>query len=156
MEEGGSSEITLIGSFQKSHYEAICAGVNEWHDRKYFFLRTFSPVVGSEVLVPTKKGISLDYKYIEDLLDGVKKLGEIMGGDQIVKTIRKNDGQEIRFSSSTYQGQSLLDIRLYVQSDDKDKFIPTKKGLSIRTEQYPLLLDIVQKLYEYVKSENRQ
>jgi len=156
MDENGSSEITLIGSFQKSHYEAICAGVNEWHGRSYFFLRTFSPVVGSEDLVPTKKGISLAFEYIDDLLDGVEKLGEIMGGDQVVKIIRKNDGQEIRFCSSTYQGQSLLDIRLYVQSENQDNFIPTKKGLSIKTEQYPLLLEVVQRLHEYVKSETKR
>ncbi len=153
MDDGEGSQITLVGSFQKNQLEAVCAGVNEWRGKNYFFLRIFTPVIGSEELVPTKKGVSLEYKYIDDFLDGVKKLGEIMGGDQVVKTIKKGQNQEIRICSSSYQGQSLLDIRLYIQPDGKSNLIATRKGLSIRTEQFPLLFEVVQNLHKYVKSE---
>ncbi len=145
-----SSDITLVGSFQKNDQEAVCVGVNQWHNTDYFFIRIFAPVLGTDDLVPTKKGISLEYKYIDEILDGVKKLGEIMGGDQVVKTISKNDKQEVRISSSTYRETPLLNIRVYMRFNDSAEFSPTAKGISIRTEQYPLLLDVVSKLHKHI------
>lgn len=150
--DDSSSELTLVGSFQKNQQEAVCAGVNEWHGKDYFFLRIFAPVLGSEELVPTKKGISLEYQHIDDLLDGVKKLGEVMGGDQVVKTIPKNDNQEIRIATSSFKGMSLLEIRTYMKFNNQPTFSPTAKGVSIQSSQYPLLLEVVSKLHKHIKS----
>jgi hypothetical protein len=149
----GGGEITLVGSFQKNAQEAVCVGVNQWKGTDYFFIRIFAPVLGTDDLVPTKKGINLEYRFIDEVLDGVKKLGEIMGGDQVVKTISKSDKQEIRICSSTYREMPLLNIRVYMKFNDNADFSPTAKGISIRTEQYPLLLDVVNKLHKHVTGE---
>lgn len=149
-DDDGGGQITLVGSFQKNDQEAVCVGVNQWHGIDYFFIRIFAPVLGTDDLVPTKKGVSLEYKYIDEVFDGVKKLGEIMGGDQVVKTISKNDKQEVRISSSTYRETPLLNIRVYMRFTENSDFSPTAKGISIRTEQYPLLLDVVSKLHKHV------
>lgn len=150
--DDASSEMTLVGSFQKNQQEAVCAGVNEWHGKDYFFLRIFAPVLGSEDLVPTKKGISLEYQHIDDLLDGVKKLGEVMGGDQVVKTILKNETQEIRIATCTFRDMSLLEIRTYMKFNNQPSFSPTSKGIAIQSSQYPLLLEVVDKLHKHIKS----
>ncbi len=148
-----AGDFVLVGSFPKNKQEAVCAGVGEWKGQKYFFLRVFTPVIDSEDLVPTKKGINMELHFIDDLLDGVKKLGEIMGGDQDVKTIQKSENQLVKIGSSTYQGMSLLNIRTYMKYNNSNEFSPTAKGVSIRTEQYPLLLELVEKLHKYLHSE---
>lgn len=153
MAEDEEGTITLLGSFQKNNQEVVCAGVNTWQGKYYFFLRVFVPIVGSEELTPTQKGVNLPYVFIDEFSQGVRNFGEVMGGDQVVKTIIKGDNREIRFSTNTYKGQSLIDIREFIIPKEGGKAFATKKGISIRTEQFPILIEIVEKLSFFVKSE---
>lgn len=153
MAEDKSGDITLVGSFQKNNQEVVCAGVQPWQGKDYFFLRVFIPVIGSEELTPTPKGINLPYGFIEEFTQGVRNFAEVMGGDQVVKTITKGENKEIRFSISSFKGQSLLDIREFIKPKGDGEPFATKKGISIRTEQYPILIEIIEKLYKYVISE---
>ena len=156
MAENEGGNITLIGSFQKNNQEVVCAGVQSWQGKDYFFLRVFIPMIDSEELTPTPKGINLPYCFIDEFTQGVRNFAEVMGGDQIVKTITKGKNKEIHFSTSTFKGQSLLDIREFIKpKGDGDPFA-TKKGISIRTEQYPILLEIIEKLYTFVKCELKE
>ena len=41
----------------------------------------------------------------------------------------------IRVEKVSYEGQKRLDVRLWVWSDDQSKYVPTKRGLSVRPDQ---------------------
>ena len=155
-DENADSEITLVGSFQKNMQEVVCVGVNQWKGKDYFFLRIFVPAVGSEDMIPTIKGVNLEYQYIDDLYEGVKELGQVMGFDQVVKVINKAENQEIRIGTSEYKGNSLLNIRLYQKYNKESDFQPTPRGISIQSMQYPLLLEVVEKLHAFVKTQTEK
>lgn len=150
-DDNDGSEMTLVGSFQKNMGEVVCVGVSQWKGKDYFFLRIFVQAVGSDDMIPTKKGINLEYQHIDDVYEGVKELGQVMGIDQVVKVINKGENQEIRIGTSEYKGQTLLNIRLYQRYNKEDEFQPTQRGISVRTALYPVLLEVVEKLHAYVK-----
>ena len=57
----------------------------------------------------------------------------------------KNSRESVRASLTTFQGHPLADIRIYVEGSEGEE-IPTKKGISVKVEQLPQLLEAVQAL----------
>jgi len=41
----------------------------------------------------------------------------------------------IKVEKVSYRGQKRLDVRLWAWSDDQRKYVPTKRGLSVRPDQ---------------------
>ena len=82
---------------------------------------------------------------------GVKALGEVMGGEQVVAVIPKNATQEIRISFRIYKDNPLVDIRTFMKFKGNEDFTPTKKGVTLKVEQFPYLLEAVNKLAEAVE-----
>ena len=56
-----------------------------------------------------------------------------------VKSFSKNKFQEIRVSISEYQGNDLIDIRVWASRPGSEEMIPTAKGVSINVKLYPEL-----------------
>ena len=55
-------------------------------------------------------------------------------------------GEQIRISINEYMGHEYIDIRLFFKSDGEHK--PTKKGITLKKDQYPFLLQGVLELGE--------
>jgi hypothetical protein len=56
-----------------------------------------------------------------------------------IHIFEKNEKEQIRISLNEYHGIEYIDIRLFFLSDDG--FRPTKKGVTIRKDLYPELLN---------------
>jgi hypothetical protein len=57
----------------------------------------------------------------------------------------KNSRETIVASLTTFEGHPLAGIRIYVENGEGDE-TPTKKGISVKVEQLPQLLEAVQAL----------
>ena len=60
----------------------------------------------------------------------------------IIRVLPKNAKESVRVALDTFKGVDLIDIRVTANPDDPaDDPIMTKKGLSIRVEQLPALIE---------------
>ena len=100
--------------------------------------------------MPTREGISLPVEKYSELLEGVKALGDVMGSDKVVAKIKKTDNNEIWIGFNTYKKIALIYLRTYAGYGDNPELRPTKQGISLRVEQYPHLLEAVEKLGEAI------
>jgi len=71
----------------------------------------------------------------------------------IVALFTKNAREAVGIGLSEWKGQVRIDIRILVPALEDDTLIPTKKGISLRVEKYPELLDAVHKLGETMSNE---
>lgn len=62
---------------------------------------------------------------------------------KVIKAFAKNKFQEIRVGISEYQGNDLIDVRVWSKRPDSDEFTPTAKGVSINVKLYPELKEAV-------------
>jgi hypothetical protein len=137
---------TIVGSFGKNAREAICVGFGAYKGKQLIFVRTYVQAIGADELVPTQEGISLPVSSYPALLAGVKALGEVMGSDKVVARIPKNSKQEVRVGFNTYKEIPLIYVRTFLLIGKADEWSPTKKGVSMRVDLYPHLLEAVEKL----------
>ena len=66
---------------------------------------------------------------------------------KLIAEFNKNASEVVRIQLTEYDGKQLLDIRIWVQNDKGD-FIPTRKGITIRTEQVNSLKQAIEKAAE--------
>lgn len=62
--------------------------------------------------------------------------------------IQKNSVEKIRVSSTSYQGHSYIDIRVYFE-DDQGEWRPTKKGVTISPSNVDDVIKILKKVNNY-------
>ena len=62
---------------------------------------------------------------------------------KVIAVVRKNKTDEIRVAFTTYEGMNLLDVRVFSAFDGGDAR-PTKKGIAVRIEKLPALIDALQ------------
>jgi hypothetical protein len=75
--------------------------------------------------------------------------------DALVYRFAKNSREEVRASLTTFHGRRLADVRVYVaDADDVDH--PTRKGIAVRVEDLPKLLEAVQALIEAEHAERTE
>ena len=133
--------------FSKSAKEAIGVGLNHWKDKVRIDIRTFVPVIGEDGLTPTPKGVSLNVDLYPQLLQAVRDLGEVMSNDKLVARIPKNDKEEVRVGVNTFKNIPLIYIRRFVKSKGgEEEWTPTRKGISIKVDLYPRLLEAIEGL----------
>jgi hypothetical protein len=66
--------------------------------------------------------------------------------DQPIATIEKNAIEQLRVELSEYQGHNLISLRIWANYDSStDDKHPTKKGLALRVEKLPELIEALQK-----------
>lgn len=62
---------------------------------------------------------------------------------KVIKAFAKNKFQEVRVGISEYQGNDLIDIRVWSKRADSEEFTPTAKGVSINVKLYSELKEAV-------------
>ncbi|XOB41561.1 MAG: transcriptional coactivator p15/PC4 family protein [Candidatus Nealsonbacteria bacterium] len=70
--------------------------------------------------------------------------------EKVVGEIAKNSLEKVIISLREYRERQLVDIRTYYQND-KGEWLPTKKGISLNSENYPELKQGVLALEEAIK-----
>lgn len=59
----------------------------------------------------------------------------------IIAEIEKNSREVVRISIDEFKGHRLIDIRVFAAWGDDDILKPTKKGVSLKIERLPDLID---------------
>ena len=63
-----------------------------------------------------------------------------------VAVFEKNKYQDVKFRISEYQGNDVIDIRIWTQPPQGGEKVPTGKGVNINVKLFPKLKEAVQKL----------
>jgi Transcriptional Coactivator p15 (PC4) len=64
---------------------------------------------------------------------------------RVVFTFPKNSREEVRATLTVFRGHRLADLRVW-RADAEDTDHPTKRGIAVRVEDLPRLLEAVQAL----------
>ncbi|MBF0252233.1 MAG: transcriptional coactivator p15/PC4 family protein [Candidatus Omnitrophica bacterium] len=71
-----------------------------------------------------------------------------------IASFEKNKYQDIRVRVSEYQGNDVIDIRVWTQPPQGDEKVPTGKGVNINVKLFPKLKEAIDKLGETIKENN--
>jgi hypothetical protein len=63
-----------------------------------------------------------------------------------VAVFEKNKYQDVKFRISEYQGNDVIDIRIWTQPPQGGEKVPTGKGVNINVKLFPKLKEAVLKL----------
>lgn len=74
---------------------------------------------------------------------------------KLISEFSKNNLEIIKIQITKLNNQPLFDIRVWVLKDGEE-YIPTKKGISIRTEQVDSLKVAIDKAAEEIEKTQRQ
>lgn len=77
---------------------------------------------------------------------GAKRKEEKMGKDILVASFQKNVVENVKIKLTEYEGEDLIDIRVWVKSQDGSGEIRTPKGLTIRKKLFGELKNGILKL----------
>ena len=69
-----------------------------------------------------------------------------------IATIPKNKLDEIRVGTETFRGRPFVDVRVYTAFTGSGEPLPTKKGVAIRPDQLPDLIEALQKALRQVQA----
>jgi transcriptional coactivator p15 (PC4) len=61
-----------------------------------------------------------------------------------IAIIPKNSFEDIRVMWSEYKGRRYLDIRIYTEIEGKANKVPTKKGVTLRPDLIPELINALE------------
>lgn len=75
--------------------------------------------------------------------------------NQLVACVQKNQREEIRISLSRFKGVDLIDVRTFVNfgGTPDDERNATKKGISLKVERLPELLDALKAALETARAQ---
>jgi len=68
-----------------------------------------------------------------------------------VAVFAKNKYQDVKVRLSEYQGNDVIDIRIWTQPPQGDEKVPTGKGININVKLFPKLKEAVEKLEKDLK-----
>ena len=71
-----------------------------------------------------------------------------------VASFEKNKYQDVKVRISEYQGNDVIDIRIWTQPPQGTEKVPTGKGVNINVKLFPQLKAAVQKLEEELNASN--
>jgi len=71
-----------------------------------------------------------------------------------VTSFQKNKYQDVKFRVSEYQGNDVIDIRIWTQPPQGDEKVPTGKGININVRLFPELKAAVDKLGKELAENN--
>ncbi|MFH1836792.1 MAG: transcriptional coactivator p15/PC4 family protein [Candidatus Omnitrophota bacterium] len=80
------------------------------------------------------------------------KKGDMMEKD--VAVFAKNKYQDVKVRLSEYQGNDVIDIRIWTQPPQGEEKVPTGKGVNINVKLFPELKKAIEKLEQDLKSGN--
>jgi hypothetical protein len=72
----------------------------------------------------------------------------------LIKDIKRNNNEIIRVEVSEYKGKELINIRIWYvadrDSEGKDIYKPTQKGVALNISEFSALKDAINKLEAYI------
>ncbi len=71
-----------------------------------------------------------------------------------VASFSKNKYQDVKIRISEYQGNDVIDIRIWTQPPQGDEKVPTGKGININVKLFPKLKEAVEKLENDLRQNN--
>jgi len=71
-----------------------------------------------------------------------------------VAVFEKNKYQDVKVRISEYQGNDVIDVRIWTQPPQGDEKVPTGKGININVRLYTQLKEAIDKLGEVLKENN--
>ncbi|MCK5450670.1 MAG: transcriptional coactivator p15/PC4 family protein [Candidatus Omnitrophica bacterium] len=71
-----------------------------------------------------------------------------------VVVFAKNKYQDVKVRLSEYQGNDVIDIRIWTQPPQGDQKVPTGKGVNINVRLFPELKKAIEKLEQDLKENN--
>ncbi len=71
-----------------------------------------------------------------------------------VAVFAKNKYQDVKIRLSEYQGNDVIDIRIWTQPPQGDEKVPTGKGVNINVRLFPELKAAIEKLERELKEAN--
>ncbi|MFH1412375.1 MAG: PC4/YdbC family ssDNA-binding protein [Candidatus Omnitrophota bacterium] len=71
-----------------------------------------------------------------------------------VAVFAKNKYQDVKVRLSEYQGNDVIDIRIWTQPPQGNEKVPTGKGVNINVKLFPELKKAMEKLEQDLKSGN--
>jgi len=71
-----------------------------------------------------------------------------------IASFEKNKYQDIRVRVSEYQGNDVIDIRVWTQPPQGTEKVPTGKGINVNVRLYSKLKEAIDKLGEELKKNN--
>ncbi|MDD5634171.1 MAG: transcriptional coactivator p15/PC4 family protein [Candidatus Omnitrophica bacterium] len=63
-----------------------------------------------------------------------------------IASFQKNKYQDVRIRISEYQGNDVIDIRIWTQPPQGEEKVPTGKGVNINVRLFPKLKEAIEKL----------
>lgn len=71
-----------------------------------------------------------------------------------VAVFSKNKYQDVKIRISEYQGNDVIDVRIWTQPPQGDEKVPTGKGININVKLFPELKSAIEKLEKELKENN--
>jgi len=71
-----------------------------------------------------------------------------------VAVFEKNKYQDVKVRLSEFQGNNVIDIRIWTQPPQGDEKVPTGKGININVRLFPKLKEAMDKLEADLKENN--
>ncbi len=71
-----------------------------------------------------------------------------------VFVFEKNKYQDVKVRISEYQGNDVIDMRIWTQPPQGEEKVPTGKGININVRLFPKLKEAVEKLEKELKDSN--
>ncbi|MFC1479882.1 MAG: transcriptional coactivator p15/PC4 family protein [Candidatus Omnitrophota bacterium] len=71
-----------------------------------------------------------------------------------VAVFEKNKYQDVKVRISEYQGNDVIDIRIWTQPPQGEEKVPTGKGVNINVKLFPKLKEAVEALEKELKESN--
>ena len=71
-----------------------------------------------------------------------------------VAVFEKNKYQDVKIRISEYQGNDVIDVRIWTQPPQGEEKVPTGKGININVKLFPKLKEAVEKLEKELTENN--
>lgn len=62
---------------------------------------------------------------------------------KIIGALNKSDTAEVRVTTNTYKGRSVVDIRVWYMPDGGHDFVPSRKGITIDNRKVKSLIEVL-------------
>lgn len=66
--------------------------------------------------------------------------------NKIIGALDKSDNAEVRVSTSTWKGRSVIDIRLWYRPGGAVEYVPSRKGLTMDIHRLPELIALLERV----------
>lgn len=68
-----------------------------------------------------------------------------MKEEKVIHEISKNPSESVRVVLGEYHGKDIINVRVYFQPEGEERWIPTKKGVTLSVESIPELREAIEK-----------